>query len=142
MIDSKQILQMAEGLQDIVTAIKDGEVTVQEMKDALPGMADEATKSFDMILDVVNEVPNDDLDLVTRTSIKLAIQKSLDDYDAAEHAKAAEMAMEIAKSADADIGEPLIVPMLSDLMVNMIPMLKVILPDSVEVVRETVNKYV
>jgi len=142
MIDSKAILGMAEGLQDIVTAIKSGEVTVEEMKEVLPEMVEDATKSFDMILDVVNEVPNDDLDLVTRTSIKLALKESVEEYNTEEHAKAIDMAMDIAKSADADIGEPLIVPMLSDLMIRMIPMLEVILPESVEVVQETVNKYV
>jgi hypothetical protein len=138
---TKELLAMNTEFEAITEGIKNGEVTVEEMKEALDITLEEIVKAFDLIEKVLNGEQIEELTKEAQDAMLEQINVESAAYDKKEHQRDMALLLAMVDELDTNIGEPLFMPYITKILKLSSKKLKVINEDIAKTTKKALKKF-
>lgn len=136
-MDTKKFIEMAKQYEETAEMIKSGEISISDMREALGACKPVITDSLTILTDVLNDKENDEISDVMRVAIKAEIASEQAKYEPASHREDIITLMSMLKTVDADIGEPLFMPFMLDILRTTLEVFRPVFPEMIKNLEDT-----
>lgn len=138
---TKELLTMVEEFNAISEGIKNGEVTADEMREALDETMTHLVKAFDTIDLLIANEPIEGVTQEMREVMLAQMQKESDEYDKTEHKNDIALLLSMIDELDVTIGEALFMPYILEILNMSAEKLSNINKDIAKTTRKAIKRF-
>ena len=138
---AEQLRETIEEFNNIVNTIKNGEVSIEEMRKGLETSKEEVSKAVKKLENILlgNEVEG--IDSLQKYSIIEQVREELENYSKKEHKKEIKTLLEMVELMDKEIDEELFLPFIIDILGIIGKSTRSVDKDIEKTTRKTIKKF-
>jgi hypothetical protein len=137
----EQLMEMAKEYEKIVIFVKNGELSIYELKEAI-GLAME---QIDIVIDLTSKILNgeevEEISAIQRVAIMAQIEEEKINFDYKEQKRTIVTLLNMVSKMDEEINEEIFMSFIMQMFDSMLPMLDANHKDSAKAIRKGIKKF-
>ena len=136
-MNSEQIVKLGQGFESTLEYFRNGDITIEQLKEMLDMSLDQIQMSIDLITDVVDGNVPEGMSPVEASAILEALKLESKTFDIEVYEKDLDIVFNLAEASDKELGQPLFQDFMKQMILSTIDLTAKFNPE----IKEFVNTY-
>ena len=136
-MNSEQIVKLGQGFESTLEYFRNGDITIEQLKEMLDMSLDQIQMSIDLITDVVDGNVPEGMSPVEASAILEALKSESKTFDIEVYEKDLDIVFNLAEASDKELGQPLFQDFMKQMILSTVDLTAKFNPE----IKEFVNTY-
>lgn len=136
-MNSEQIVKLGQGFESTLEYFRNGDITIEQLKEMLDMSLDQIQMSIDLITNVVDGNVPESMSPVEASAILEALKSESKTFDIEVYEKDLDIVFNLAEASDKELGQPLFQDFMKQMILSTIDLTAKFNPE----IKEFVNTY-